>query len=80
LFTLLAIAFCVAVSLSPMASGFADAPSRGASDVDLYHAEVERIARGESYYSAAGAELHERGYPTRSIFNWRTPLPKNVLG
>jgi hypothetical protein len=78
--TVLAIAFCVAISVSPLASGFADAPSRGASDVDLYHAEVERIAGGESYYSAAGAELHERGYPTRSIFNWRTPLPMWLLG
>jgi hypothetical protein len=41
----------------------------------LYAAEVERMHAGESYYDAAAAELPSRGYPTRSIFNWRTPLP-----
>ncbi len=78
--TLSAIAFCVAVSLSPLATGFADKPHRGAGDVDLYQAEVQRIADGENYYSAADRELHERGYPTRSIFNWRTPLPMWLIG
>jgi hypothetical protein len=65
----------VAISLSPWRSGFADAPSRGTSDVFLYRAEVERIAAGQGYYEAAAAELRARGYPTRSVFNWRTPLP-----
>ena len=69
-----------AVSLSPWACGFADKPSRGAGDVDLYRAEIQRIAAGESYYQAASKELHARGYPTRSVFNWRTPLPMWLLG
>src|SRR5690349_15085447 len=78
--TLSALAFCAAVSLSPLASGFADKPHHGTGDVDLYLAEVQRIAGGENYYSAADHELHERGYPTRSIFNWRTPLPMWLIG
>jgi hypothetical protein len=76
----LAIAFFVAISLSPSASGFADKPSRGAGDVELYNAEIQRIGQGEGYYAAASEELHARGYPTRSVFNWRTPLPMWLIG
>ncbi len=65
----------VAVTFSPLRSGFADAPDRGPGDVALYQAEVDRIRAGASYYDAAAAELPERGYPTHSVFNWRTPLP-----
>ena len=46
----------------------------------LYRAEVDRIRNGEGYYQAAAAELTARGYPTRSVFNWRTPLPMWLLG
>jgi hypothetical protein len=48
--------------------------------VALYRAEVDRIHNGEGYYQAAAAELTARGYPTRSVFNWRTPLPMWLLG
>ncbi len=72
--------FFVAISLSPLKSGFADAPDRGPGDIPLYHAEVARLRAGESYYDAAGAELRERGYPTTSVFNWRMPLPVWLLG
>jgi hypothetical protein len=65
----------VAVTFSPLRSGFADAPSRGAGDVELYQAEAARIAAGDSYYAAVEGELRERGYPMQSVFNWRTPLP-----
>jgi hypothetical protein len=68
------------ISVSPFSSGFADKPKRGAGDVELYQAEVQRIAAGENYYQAAGAELRARGYPTTSVFNWRTPLPMWLLG
>jgi hypothetical protein len=71
----LAVAFFLAVSLSPLAEGFADAEDRGPGDLGLYSAEVARIHSGESYYDAAAAELIARGYPTQSVFNWRTPLP-----
>src|SRR5688500_14298041 len=74
-FALVAGWVLVAITLSPWKSGFAGGPSRGASDVDLYRAETERIRNGESYYSAVKSELESRGYPTRSVLNWRTPLP-----
>ncbi|REK17637.1 MAG: hypothetical protein DWQ37_05940 [Planctomycetota bacterium] len=68
------------MSLSPLAQGFADKPHRGPGDVALYRAEVDRIAAGESYYVVASEELRQRGYPTRSAFNWRTPLPMWLIG
>jgi len=77
---LLVTALFVGVTFSSQKSGFADAPSRGPGDVALYAAEVERIQAGESYYDAAAAELTERGYPTASVFNWRTPLPVWLVG
>ena len=76
----LVLAGAVALTLSPWASSNLR-PRRGRpNDVSLYRAEVERIRRGESYYQAAAAELPARGYPTRSVFNWRTPLPMWLLG
>ncbi len=70
-----ATVFFVAVTFSSLKSGFADAPSRGPGDIALYRAEVERMHDGYGYYDAAEAELRTRGYPTRSLFNWRMPLP-----
>jgi hypothetical protein len=70
----------VAITLSPWRSGFADAPSRGAGDIALYRAKIDRISAGEAYYPAAKAELEARGYPTRSVLNWRTPLPVWLIG
>jgi len=77
---LLMLAFCIGVTLSPLASDnlHQDKPEPG--DVALYQAEVERIHAGEGYYQAAAVELTTRGYPTRSVFNWRTPLPMWLLG
>jgi len=75
----LTAAFFVAISLSPLAEGFADAANRGPSDLELYSAEVTRIHAGASYYDAAAVELAERGYPMQSIFNWRTPLPVRLI-
>ncbi len=76
LFTL----FFIWVSVSPFASGFADQPNRGPGDVELYQAEIRRMAAGQDYYHAAADELRARGYPTTSVFNWRTPLPLWLLG
>jgi hypothetical protein len=76
----LACCTLVAIALSPWRSGFADAPRRAAGDVALYMAEAERIRNGEPYYSAVRAELQARGYPTASVFNWRTPLPVWLVG
>ncbi len=67
--------FCVALSVSPLASSAASRTTRGVGDVALYWREVARIRAGASYHDAAAAELRVLGYPTRSLFNWRTPLP-----
>src|SRR5262249_22113610 len=78
--TLAVIVSFVAISLSPLAGGFSANHPTGPGDVSLYLAEVQRIAHGEGYYEAASNELHARGYPTLSVFNWRTPLPMWLLG
>jgi hypothetical protein len=78
--TILAAITLVAITLSPWRSGFVGTPKRGSGDVALYQAEAERIRDGQSYYHAAKAELEGRGYPTRSVFNWRTPLPVWFFG
>src|SRR5688500_5530558 len=43
-------------------------------DAALFSTVAQRVAAGEPYYSAMGSELRRRGYPTASVFNWRTPL------
>jgi hypothetical protein len=77
----LAITAAVGVTLSPLAgSNLAERSTSGPGDVALYRAEVDRIHNGEGYYQAAATELIARNYPTRSVFNWRTPLPMWLLG
>ena len=68
----------VAISVSPYRIAFYDR-QHNTSDLELYWAEVHRVANGESYYEAANTELTERGHPTFSVFNWRTPLPMWLL-
>lgn len=77
---LLATAAAVTVSLSPLRQSNAGAKTSSQGDVALYRTEVERIHNGEGYYEAANAELRARGYPTKSVFNWRMPLPVWLLG
>jgi hypothetical protein len=43
-------------------------------DVNLSVWTIERIAAGEPYYAAVGDELRRHRYPTKSVFNWRTPF------
>jgi hypothetical protein len=64
---------CAAVTFSPLRKGNAHKAPRGANDIALYRAVVERIAQGENYYAASGQEMRPRGYPTSSVFNWRAP-------
>ncbi len=49
------------------------------SDITTYRAIVARLRSGEPYYAALGAELRPRGYATREVFNWRTPLHFTAL-
>ena len=72
----------VAVTLSPLGSTnlIKDDSRAPNSDVFLYRAEVDRIQDGEGYYQAVATELTTRGYPTKSVFNWRMPLPVWAVG
>ncbi len=65
----------VGITFSPLKSGFADQPSRGVSDIDLFLMHVAMVRSAGDYYESAKLEMESRGYPTRSVFNWRTPLP-----
>lgn len=44
------------------------------SDVELNTRTIERIRAGEPYYDVIGDELRRGDYPTKPVFNWRTPL------
>jgi len=79
LLLLVALVF-VGVTLSPLAHGYADKDRPGEGDIALYRAKLERINAGQDYYEAAGAEMRVRGYPTRSVFNWRIPLHFWLIG
>jgi hypothetical protein len=70
----------IGVTLSPLASSNLKHHASDLGDADLYRAEVDRIHAGEGYYQALSTELTARGYTTRSVFNWRTPLPVWLLG
>ncbi len=72
--------FCLVRMPTPPPVCNADEQSMDKGDVALYRAEVKRIHAGENYYLAAARELVARGYPTRSVFNWRTPLPMWLIG
>jgi hypothetical protein len=67
--------FCIEVAVSPLWQGNFERKSGGSRDVALFRAMVDRMHNGEYFYQASAAELTARGYPTRSVFNWRTPLP-----
>jgi hypothetical protein len=77
---LVTLAASLMVKFVSLASSNLAASGRRSGDVALYRAEVDRIHRGEGYYQAAAAELTARDYPTRSVFNWRMPLPMWLLG
>jgi hypothetical protein len=49
------------------------------TDAKVFAAVVERLRAGEGYYAAMGSELRAHYYPTRSPFNWRTPLHLSAL-
>jgi hypothetical protein len=51
----------------------------GAGDVATFEKMESRLRGGESYYEVFGDELRRRGYPAKSVFNWRTPLLLSAL-
>jgi hypothetical protein len=51
----------------------------GEGDLGLFRAVVDGERAGRPYYDVYGAESRSRGYPTRSVFNWREPLLMRTL-
>lgn len=72
--------FCLATAPPPPKIVNVAEEGSTTGDVALYRAEVDRIHAGEDYYQVAAEELVARNYPTRSVFNWRTPLPMWLIG
>ena len=73
--------FFVGVTLSPLASGFADSREPRPSDLVLYRAEMaSELRRGNRTTTLPRRSSAWRGYPTQSVFNWRTPLLISSLG
>jgi hypothetical protein len=75
---LAALAWLLSAALEPPLA--AHIPAEGGKDLQLYRSIAERVHDGESYYDAAGAELRAGGYPTGSVFNWRTPVYAWLIG
>jgi hypothetical protein len=74
----MAVVICAVASLSN--DGRLRPLRERGNDIDLYRAIVQRVHAGQAYYPAHAAELVARGFPTRSVFNWRMPLPLALLG
>ena len=56
------------------------APPGATNDLDVFGRIVVRVRGGESFYDATQSELRTHGYPTRSVFNWRTPFYAWLIG
>lgn len=54
-------------------------PPPGKGDAALYVDIIARLQRGDPYYQACGEELRRGGYPTMSVFNWRTPAHYSLV-
>src|SRR4026209_2387691 len=59
--------------------GGAPGQPAGGEDQALHIATIARLHAGESYYVVVGDKLRRRGYPTASVFNWRTPALVRAL-
>ena len=62
-----------AVGLTPDPTPPLIPPPGATTDADLFEAMVQGVRDGGSYYDVTHKALRDRGYPSRSLFNWRTP-------
>jgi hypothetical protein len=74
------IAVCLAVALTKGPAPSFLAPTGMPGDSGVFHTIVSRVHDGDSFYDATQEELRGHGYPTRSVFNWRTPCYALMLG
>jgi hypothetical protein len=71
---------CVWVAATPDPNPPFVPPPGATSDLDVFRRVVLRVGAGESFYSATQDEFRSHGYPTRSVFNWRTPCYAWLFG
>jgi hypothetical protein len=71
---------CVGVALTKDPSPPFEPPKGATSDLDVFRRIVTRVSHGEGFYEVTQEELRSHGYPTRSVFNWRTPTYAWFLG
>jgi hypothetical protein len=57
-----------------------DPPPGSTGDLDLFRRVVQGVSLGDTFYDATQREFRAHGYPTRSVFNWRTPCYAWLLG
>jgi hypothetical protein len=74
------VAACLSVALTKDTHPATVPPAPAPGDLVVYRQIVQRVHGGDSYYDAALDELRTHGYPTRSVFNVRTPLYAWLLG
>jgi hypothetical protein len=60
---------------SPRSNGTAGRPGDGMA----FKHVVDAMKTGQPYYAAMAATLASAGYPSSSVFNWRTPLLYELL-
>ena len=74
------VVVCLAVALSKDTTAPLIPPPGATTDLDLFRSVVNRVHKGDGFYRASHEELRSHGYPTRSVFNWRTPFYAWLLG
>lgn len=72
--TLLALGAVGVLALGCPAPVVAPPPGATGGDAATFLEVVARLRTGTPYYAAMGSELRRAEYPTRSVFNWRTPF------
>ena len=65
--------FCVGLALTKDPHPAFVPPPGATTDLDVFRRIITRVRAGEAFHDATGDELRSHGYPTRSVFNWRTP-------
>lgn len=71
---------CVGIALTNDPTPPFVPPPGATTDLDVFRRIVDRVHAGESFHSATQQELRTHDYPTRSVFNWRTPVYAWWLG
>jgi hypothetical protein len=75
-----AVVLCVGVAESKDPNPPFVPPPGATTDLDVFRKVVTRVRAGDSFYEATQEEFRSHGYPTRSVFNWRTPAYAWFIG